>query len=203
MAINTRDKRSDDDEAEADADDVRADAEEGTSDSDASDGQGELDASALANTDDEGDEDDEEGPAGQLGAQRYVTAGFFAAGLLGAFVIGKTIHGVWGNLAARDWFASSLPTLAAVEDGGRSTYGMLLGVLIAVVLVVRLYRRADVREWTDEIAGELAKVKWPNRKEVYNSTVVVIAASAIFTTYLALLDRLWAFVTNLVYGTGV
>lgn len=203
MAINTRDKRSDDDEAEAEADDVRADAEEGAADPDASADQGELDPSALATTEDEGDEEEEDGPAGQLGAQRYVTAGFFAAGLLGAFVIGKTIHGVWGNLAGRDWFATSLPALAAVEDGGRSSYGMLLGVLIAVVLVVRLYRRADVREWTDEIAGELAKVKWPNRKEVYNSTVVVIAASAIFTTYLALLDRLWAFVTNLVYGTGV
>jgi preprotein translocase subunit SecE len=146
---------------------------------------------------------EEEAAANQLGAQRYVTAGFFAAGLLGAFILGKTIHALWANLAGRDWFASALPSLAAFEDGTRSSFGMLIGVVVAALLVIRLYRRADVREWTDDVAGELAKVKWPTRKDVYNSTVVVIAASAIFTTYLALLDRLWAFVTNLVYGTGV
>jgi preprotein translocase subunit SecE len=45
-------------------------------------------------------------------------------------------------------------------------------------------------------------VKWPTKKEVYNSTVIVIAASAIATVYLALLDRLWGFITNLIYGDG-
>lgn len=202
MAINTRDKRSGDDEAEAEADEERAAAEETSSDAEARDDEPTEEPGADGATA-EDEEDEAEVAANQLGVQRYVTAGFFAAGLLGAFLFGKTIHGVWANLADRDWFASAVPSLAAFEDDSRTTVGMLLGVVISVVLVFRLYRRPDVREWTDEVASELAKVKWPTRKDVYNSTVVVIAASAIFTTYLALLDRLWAFVTNLVYGTGV
>jgi preprotein translocase subunit SecE len=67
---------------------------------------------------------------------------------------------------------------------------------------MRTYRRPDVREWTDEVASELLKVKWPTKKDVTNSTIVVIAASAVATIYLALLDRLWSFVTGIVYGTG-
>jgi preprotein translocase subunit SecE len=74
--------------------------------------------------------------------------------------------------------------------------------VVALIAVIRSYRSPRVRAWTDEVAGELAKVKWPNKKEVTSSTLTVLAASAIATTYLALLDRLWGFVTNLVYGTG-
>ena len=32
--------------------------------------------------------------------------------------------------------------------------------------------------------------------------MIVIAASTVATVYLALLDRLWAFITNIVYGDG-
>jgi preprotein translocase subunit SecE len=46
------------------------------------------------------------------------------------------------------------------------------------------------------------KVKWPNRKEVQASTIVVLATSAVATAYLFLLDRFWGFVTDLVYGSG-
>jgi preprotein translocase subunit SecE len=46
---------------------------------------------------------------------------------------------------------------------------------------------------------ELAKVTWPNKKEVTSGTVVVVVASIIATIYLTLLDRFWGFVTDLVY----
>jgi preprotein translocase subunit SecE len=145
-------------------------------------------------------EGDEAPVAGQLGANRYVMAGFFATAILGAFVLGKTVHGVWSYLSNKSWFSDALPTLAAVPDEDKTRYGMVLGALVAIVVMARTYRRADVREWTDDVAGELAKVKWPTRKEVSNSTIIVITASAVATAYLALLDRLWAFITNLVYG---
>ena len=51
----------------------------------------------------------------------------------------------------------------------------------------------------NEAAVELAKVTWPNKKEVTNATVVVVIASLIAVVYLALLDRFWGFVTDLVY----
>jgi preprotein translocase subunit SecE len=149
----------------------------------------------------EGEEVEDETPT-QLGSQRYVMAGFFAAGLVAAFVFGKIVHGVWSWLSNKEWFSSALPSLSSIADEDRTTYGTIVGALLAVFFMVRTYRKPDVRAWTDDVASELSKVKWPTKKDVSNSTMVVIAASTIATLYLALLDRFWAFVTNLVYGTG-
>ncbi len=146
--------------------------------------------------------DSEDAVARQLGADRYVMAGFFAAAILGGYVLGKTIQTIWANLASRDWFNRALPSLSAVSEEGRATLSMVFGGIIALVLVLRTYRRPDVRTWTDDVASELMKVKWPTKKDVTNSTLVVIAASSFATLYLALLDRLWSFVTSIVYRTG-
>jgi preprotein translocase subunit SecE len=81
------------------------------------------------------------------------------------------------------------------------TYATLVGAVVGVTATFYAYRRPDVRAWTSEVAAELAKVSWPSKKEVTNSTIVVIAAGAFATVFLALLDRFWGFVTNLVYGT--
>jgi preprotein translocase subunit SecE len=154
----------------------------------------------AASPDDEAEEgEDEEQAATQLGADRYVLAGFFAAGMLGAYVLGRTLQLLWATASNKDWFSRAVPRLAAVSDEDKGTLSLIVAAVVALIFVVRTYRRADVREWTDEVASELTKVKWPNRKDVTNSTIVVIAASAIATVYLALLDRLWAFVTSLVY----
>lgn len=148
-------------------------------------------------------EGEEEGAApAQLGTERYVLAGFFAAGMLGAYILGKFVHGVWDYLSNKDWFSQTLPRLASVGDDEKTTISLVIGGIAALILVLRTYRKPDVRTWTDDVAGELTKVKWPTKKEVYNSTVVVIAASAIATIYLAMLDRLWGFITNLIYGDG-
>ncbi len=154
----------------------------------------------AASPDDEAEEgEEEEQAATQLGADRYVLAGFFAAGMLGAYVLGRTLQLLWATASNKDWFSRAVPRLAAVSDEDKGTLSLVAAAVVALIFVVRTYRRADVREWTDEVASELTKVKWPNRKDVTNSTIVVIAASAIATVYLALLDRLWAFVTSLVY----
>lgn len=148
------------------------------------------------------DEADGEAAATQLGTERYVIAAFFAAGMLLAYVLGRFIHSVWSTLANKDWFSQTLPALAAVGDDDMSTYGTILGGVIALVVVLRTYRNPEIRTWTEEVASELAKVKWPTKKEVTNATFVVITATTVATLYLALLDRFWAFVTNIVYGDG-
>jgi preprotein translocase subunit SecE len=151
-----------------------------------------------------GDEEAEEGDvaAAQLGTERYVLAAFFAAAMLGAYIFGKLIHGVWSTLANKDWFSRALPALAAVGDEDKLSYGMVIGGIIALMFVLRTYRNPEIRTWSDEVAAELAKVKWPTKKDVTNSTLIVITATAFATVYLALLDRFWAFVTNIVYGDG-
>ena len=43
-------------------------------------------------------------------------------------------------------------------------------------------------QFLKEVKFELKKVTWPNRKEVINSTIVVIIATAIITIFLYLVD---------------
>jgi preprotein translocase subunit SecE len=168
-------------------------------------------ADALARTDvaddaaQDGDSDgeEEEVAAGQLGSDRYVLAGFFAAGMLGAYVLGRTFAGIWAAASSKDWFVQTFPKLAEVADDDKGSYSLVIAAIIAIVSVFRAYKRPDVRTWSDEVASELTKVKWPTKKEVQASTIVVLAASAFATIYLTVLDRLWAFVTNLVYGDGI
>ena len=78
---------------------------------------------------------------------------------------------------------------------------MIAGAIAGVAAAFYAYRRPDIRTWTNDVASELAKVTWPTKKEVTSSTMVVIVTSAFATVYLALMDRFWGFVTNLVYGS--
>jgi preprotein translocase subunit SecE len=137
----------------------------------------------------------------QLGATRYVLAGFFAAGIAVTFLVSKVLLGVWNRLADNSWVARQAPFVSAIAEDDRATYTTLIGAAVGVSATIYAYRRADVRAWTSEVAAELAKVSWPSKKEVTNSTIVVIAAGTFATVFLALLDRFWGFITNLVYGT--
>jgi len=138
----------------------------------------------------------------QLGVQRYVFSAFFAVGIIAAYVLGQLVFTLWANFANRDFFALNLPTLAAVPDDSKETYALLVAGVLALGYVFRAYRKPDVRQWADDVAGELVKVKWPTRKEVTSATIVVLTTSAFATLYLFVLDQFWSFLTNLVYGTG-
>ena len=138
--------------------------------------------------------------ASQLGAQRYVLAGFFAAGIAVAYVVGRIITTAWNHMAESQWAIDKVPWLTRMTEDERYTYGTLAGALIGVAALVYVYRRRDIRTWVNEAAGEMAKVTWPNKKEVTSGTIVVVVASIIATVYLALLDQLWSFVTKIVYG---
>jgi len=135
----------------------------------------------------------------QLGATRYVMAGFFTAGIAVAYVIGRIVAAIWSKLASTQAIVNEAGWLTYVGEEGRDTWGTIAGGLIAVGVAAYVYRRDDIRTWVQEAAAELAKVTWPNKKEVTNGTVVVVVASIIATIYLALLDRFWGFVTDLVY----
>ena len=52
---------------------------------------------------------------------------------------------------------------------------------------------------TYEVAEELSKVTWPSRKEVTNSTTVVVLTTVFATVFFALMDRFWGFVTDKIY----
>jgi len=57
---------------------------------------------------------------------------------------------------------------------------------------------AELRAFFTEVRSELKKVTWPSRKEVYSTTLVVIATSILFGFYLWGLDLAFSRVMSLV-----
>lgn len=179
---------------------TEADASDDTSSSASSDESAIEKAEASERESEEEAEDDAE-PAAQLGATRYVMAGFFAASIAIAYVLGRTLAAIWARLSEARWFQTNMAALTRVGEEERAELTTVIGAIIAIGGAVYAYRRSDVRQWTDDVASELSKVSWPDKGEVTTSTVIVIVCSAFATVYLALLDRFWGFVTNLVYGS--
>ena len=135
-----------------------------------------------------------------LGATRYVTAGFFAVGIVAAYVFGNLVVAIWSKLASVQAIVNIAPWITYGGEDVRKSWGLAAGAVLGVLALVYLYRRPDVRTYVNEAASELAKVTWPTKKEVTNGTVVVVVASIVAMVYLMLLDRFWGFVTDLVYG---
>ena len=57
---------------------------------------------------------------------------------------------------------------------------------------------AEARAFFSEVRSELKKVTWPSRKEVYSTTLVVIATSILFGFYLWGLDLAFSRAMSLV-----
>jgi len=161
----------------------------------------ERDEAALAASQAADGDEVEDGVApAELGTDRYVFAAFFAAGITLAFLTGKILASVWNSLAEWPAAVRQVPQLLRYAEDERPTFTMAVGVVVAVFVVARTVRKPSVRAWADGVASELAKVHWPKRETVTSGTVVVLAAGLFATLYIGLLDRLWGFVTMLVYG---
>jgi len=126
----------------------------------------------------------------QLGSQRFVFAAYFAGAIAIAFFLSKVIDFAWLRLATYK------PQIGEPHDEAVMPIAAIVGALVAVYY----YRDPKTRTLAEEVASELGKVTWPTREEVVNGTFVVIVTTIVATTFFALMDRFWGFVTNLVYG---
>lgn len=135
-----------------------------------------------------------------LGTDKWVFASFFAAGIGAAFLVGKTLASLWNRLAEEPWVVRQAPLLLRYPEDERPMFTTIIGGIVGIALMVYCLRKESMRRWADDVALELSKVTWPKKTDVTNNTIVVIAAGIFATVYIGLLDRLWAFVTMLVYG---
>jgi preprotein translocase subunit SecE len=145
------------------------------------------------------DELEERAPA-DIGVEKYVQAAFFVAGILAAYLMGKILLSAWNNLADWPWAVSHASFLISFTEESRASSTLIVGAVVGLLIVLRYYRRPAVRSWATEVASELARVSWPSKEATTNGTLVVLIAGAVATIYVTLLDRFWAYLTNLVYG---
>jgi preprotein translocase subunit SecE len=85
------------------------------------------------------------------------------------------------------------------EKPGKSEEGEPSGLKGAIGWLPRKF--GEGRTFLSEVRTELRKVTWPSRKEVYSTTVVVIATSIFFGFYLWGLDLALSRVLSLVLKT--
>lgn len=126
----------------------------------------------------------------QLGWKRFVYGAYFGGAIAVAFVAEKAISTIWHRLGT--W----KPQLGEAKD----EYVLPIAAIIGVGTALYYWRREKTRTYVEQVAEELSKVTWPSRKEVQNSTFVVIVTTAFATVFFALMDQFWRYVTNLVYG---
>jgi len=58
----------------------------------------------------------------------------------------------------------------------------------------------QVREFSKDARSEMAKVSWPTRGELRDSTVVVIVMVLIVSAFVGIVDRLLAFGVTKLFG---
>ena len=86
--------------------------------------------------------------------------------------------------------AIRLPWVNAVQN--------ILPVVLGGLASYLLYRMQKVREYILEVISETKKVVWPNRKETWGATVVVIIAVLISGAVLGVFDWLAGLFMNLI-----
>ena len=142
---------------------------------------------------------EEDGPAPtapvQLGYRRYVYATYMAAAIMVAFLSKQLIDFLWFKTSQwkPQWFGQYVEPVEEVV--------VVLGGLIGIGFAWYYWRNKKVRTLIEEIAEELTRVTWPTRKEVTQSTTVVIIATAFSTIFFAQMDQFWLWVTKHVYGS--
>ncbi|MCL2777923.1 MAG: preprotein translocase subunit SecE [Polyangiaceae bacterium] len=131
----------------------------------------------------------EEAPM-QFGYKRFVYAAYMAGAMAVAFLVAKIGHIGWYRLG--QW----KPDFGEPKDEIVYSIAAIAGVVVALYY----WRRQSTRQYANEVAEELSKVTWPTKKEVWNSTTVVILTALFATVFFALMDQFWRFVTDKIYS---
>ncbi len=81
----------------------------------------------------------------------------------------------------------------------RFTLTTLLGLTLALVMGIRMYRSPKYSGLLNEVVVELRKVTWPNAHETRSATIVVLVTVFIMAFLLGLFDFFWSSVMDWLY----
>lgn len=144
----------------------------------------------AAETRDEAEEEPAVAAPMQLGYIRFVYAAYMAFAMVAAFLVAKISHVAWYRLG--QW----KPDFGEPQDELIYPVAGVIGILISYYY----WKKPSSRQYTNEVAEELSKVTWPDRKEVTSSTFVVIVTTVFATLFFALMDQFWKYVTDKIYS---
>lgn len=126
-----------------------------------------------------------------LGTRRFVYAAYLAGALAIAFFLTKVIDSAWLKVAA------TRPAFGEPRD----EIVMPIAAVAGAALAAYYWKRTRTRVLAEEVAVELSRVTWPTREEVFNSTTIVLLATLFATLFFFVMDQLWSYLTQLVFGS--
>ncbi|HEX5035655.1 MAG TPA: preprotein translocase subunit SecE [bacterium] len=113
--------------------------------------------------------------------QKWVNLGLLVAAVLIFLFLNQLFSALWGFARLpvnEDWPVEPAQILAFVVAAGAALWA-------------RRYQRSNV--FLNEVATELSKVSWPERKDTVSSAGVVVVLISIASLILFLIDSLWRF----------
>lgn len=123
--------------------------------------------------------------------RRWIALFFFVSGLLVWVLTDKFISQImaWTSLTEYNYqLLSETFTLTT-----------LVGLILALVLSLRMYRSPKYSGLLNEVVVELRKVTWPNAQETRSATLVVIITVFIMAFFLGFFDFFWSSVMDWLY----
>lgn len=123
--------------------------------------------------------------AQELGVLRWVQLSFLIGGAVMFWLFQNIITSVWDRF-----------------DEPQQGVVMVGAFVLAIITTVSLYRHPGTNGFTTEVAGELGRVHWPTRPETWNQTVVVVIFSVVAAVLLGVMDYMWNYLSDMVYGGG-
>ena len=108
-------------------------------------------------------------------------------------------HDIPGALALFWLFDHVIIAIWEVFADSDSTLASAGAAILAIVVSSALYRSPKVSKFANEVAEELARVKWPTREETWNQTMIVLVVSVVAAIILGVFDATWSKLSDLVY----
>ncbi|MBU4484518.1 preprotein translocase subunit SecE [bacterium] len=75
----------------------------------------------------------------------------------------------------------------------------IIGIVVGIVVFIVMNRVSVIRNFTDEVIGELAKVTWPEKKETVLSTGIIVIMVAIASLILLGFDVIWGTAVKIIF----
>ena len=120
---------------------------------------------------------------------RVVVIGYVVLGLALGLFLEHVLIALFGAFSATQPLTRPL-------IGDSWTWSTILGLALAAVTAIVLWRKPKTHDASLEIAAELRKVSWPSMAETRAATIAVIVASIVAAVLLGLFDVLWQFLTD-------
>ena len=64
-------------------------------------------------------------------------------------------------------------------------------------------KKTNPAQFVRQVRQELSKVTWPDKRDTFISSVIVIVLIILFSIFFLLTDQLWAFLIKIIIQTGV